>query len=347
MMDRNSKYQVFDLDSAGGVINIGERMRQKLEAIPLPDLNGKRVLDVGCDHGFWSFLAANRGAKQVLGLDRGRPIDGQYFNLARSNTEIAGQYPAFKNVHFESIDLGAQWHEFGLYDVIFMFSLYHHVYNSAGGDHDSIWFWLWRHCALGAVLLWENPTDCLDSVAAAHINKPLQANFTKEKILEAAGKYFEIEYIGNAKHESTRVVYRFVPKQREMKTFTAKMVNGAGGASKAFSHENSRRSHEVNSALGFFPYAGWLNLELSEPFEWGRHFYKTPILDVLTRSEGFDSPWGLRWARFYPVKVNGVGGLVMRFDGEEYPQNFVEVLAATNLRATAVGDTVTLSLESC
>ncbi len=241
MMGRNSKYQVFNLDSAGGVINIGERMGQKLDAIPLPDLKGKRVLDIGCDHGFWSFLASNRGAKQVLGLDRGRPIDGQYFDLVKSNTEIAGQYPALNNVHFDSIDLGAQWIEFGRFDVLFMFSLYHHVYNSAGGDHDSIWFWLWRHCALGAVLLWENPVDCSDGVAAAHIGKHLQAGYTKEAILAAAGKFFEIEFIGNARHESTRVVYRFAPKISELLEYSGKAVKGAGGAEKAFQFQNGRR----------------------------------------------------------------------------------------------------------
>ena len=64
-----SDYQKFDLIN-GQVCNIQGRMTDKLKAIPLPDLTGKRVLDIGCDHGFWTFLSAEK-AKKVVALDRG------------------------------------------------------------------------------------------------------------------------------------------------------------------------------------------------------------------------------------------------------------------------------------
>ena len=38
------------------------RMAAKLQAVPLPELRGKRVLDVGCDAGAWCWLAAEQGA---------------------------------------------------------------------------------------------------------------------------------------------------------------------------------------------------------------------------------------------------------------------------------------------
>jgi 2-polyprenyl-3-methyl-5-hydroxy-6-metoxy-1,4-benzoquinol methylase len=43
-----------------------QRMSAKLKAIPLPFMLGRRVLDVGCDAGFFSFLAAERGASEVV-----------------------------------------------------------------------------------------------------------------------------------------------------------------------------------------------------------------------------------------------------------------------------------------
>ena len=41
-----SDYQHFDFDEHGGLTNVGERMRLKLRAVPIPDLRGHRVLDV-------------------------------------------------------------------------------------------------------------------------------------------------------------------------------------------------------------------------------------------------------------------------------------------------------------
>jgi len=44
-------------------------LARELEAIHLPDLRGKSVLDVGAWDGFFSFEAERRGAKQVVALD--------------------------------------------------------------------------------------------------------------------------------------------------------------------------------------------------------------------------------------------------------------------------------------
>lgn len=52
------------------------RMGAKMASFSFPYVMGKRVLDVGCDMGFWSFLAAAKGADFVLGLDRNRDVRG-------------------------------------------------------------------------------------------------------------------------------------------------------------------------------------------------------------------------------------------------------------------------------
>lgn len=58
----------------------------KLEKLPyfgLPeDLTGKRVLDIGCAEGFFSFEAEKRGAREVVGIDS-FPASVRRFNIAK------------------------------------------------------------------------------------------------------------------------------------------------------------------------------------------------------------------------------------------------------------------------
>lgn len=43
---------------------------EKLKSLRLPDLNGKRFLDIGCNEGFFCGYACYAGAAEVLGIDR-------------------------------------------------------------------------------------------------------------------------------------------------------------------------------------------------------------------------------------------------------------------------------------
>jgi tRNA (mo5U34)-methyltransferase len=57
---------------------------EKLPYYGLPDdLTGKRVLDVGCAEGFFSFEAERRGAREVIAIDS-CPDSVRRFNLARA-----------------------------------------------------------------------------------------------------------------------------------------------------------------------------------------------------------------------------------------------------------------------
>jgi SAM-dependent methyltransferase len=301
-----------------------QRMRAKLKAIPLPFMLGRRVLDVGCDAGFFSFLAAERGASEVVGLDRNRHVKGVgYVDLVALNRKRA-EDEGRRNVRFEHIDVGKQWHEFGQFEVVFLFSLYHHIYECAGGDHRPIWFWLWRHCSSNAVVIWENPTDCSDPVVRANVSVSYQANFTRDALLRVAGEYFEAEFIGPALHEPTREVWVFHPKQIESRLLAARVKSGGGGASNAFAYADGRRIQEIETILRMRPKPGSFNLETAGPFKWTERYYRAQILDVVDRSLGLDSQWAMRWARFYPVMGNA---FAFRFEDESYPDNFVELIA--------------------
>src|SRR5436190_17791996 len=154
-------------------------MASKLEAIPLPPyMVGKRILDIGCDFGFWSFLAAQKGAQHVLGLDRNREVRGIGFvNVVEVNRRRAID-EGRENVSFAEANLGKQWPEFGSFDIVFCLSMYHHWYECCG-DHDAIWFWLSRHCSESALLLWEGPTDDSDPVVRHNVSDENRRGYAK------------------------------------------------------------------------------------------------------------------------------------------------------------------------
>jgi len=184
-----------------------KRMADKRKAIPLPDLQGKLVLDVGCDHGYWCKLASDMGAARVVGLDRGRAVRGEGFK------DLVGWCNAqgWKNCQFFQVDLGKAWPYFGVHDVVFAFSIYHHLFQAADGDHDRIWRWFRLHT--GEVLLWEGPLSTKDPIARDRARG--HHNYTPEAIMTAAAQYFTVQVVGPAIHRPHREVLRCVPRSRE------------------------------------------------------------------------------------------------------------------------------------
>lgn len=302
-----------------------ERMALKRKAIPLPDLTGKSVLDVGCDHGYWCWLAADLGARRVLGLDRNRDaMDLIWRNLSEAKQrKIAGV------CDFANTNLGMQWHDFGKFDVVFCFSMYHHVYENCG-DHLAVWFWLWRHTK--TELLWEGPVGIDDAVVRINVTKP----YNRDDILRAAHTYFDIEEVGPALHVDTREVWRCKPRKLAQIHWRGELTSGGGGASKAFAFADNRRIKEIAAILGMTPFPGTLNIRLNHPFGFLRDCYRAPLLETLDRTN-LNAEWQPRWARFYPIVVNEIDVHAIRFEGESYPTNYLEVIAPERLRDKITG----------
>lgn len=321
-----------------------ERMQKKLAAVPAPaSMVGMRVLDVGCDHGFWCELAALRGADRVLGIDRGRHVRGRGFvDLPAENAERI-KAPACS---FARLELGRQWHDFGEFDLVLVLSVYHHIFEQAGGDHAPVWFWLWRHTAAAGVLLWEGPTGVEDSVVARNVSLGHQAAYVRGEILAAARRWFDVEVVGPAIHEPTREVWRCRPLSVPESVAAAEVEAGAGGASKAFEYASGRRMDEIEAILGWRPVPGSLNLRCDRPFDWRRGYFRSQVLDVTNRRAGLLSDWAPRWARFYPVSVSGEPAVAFRFEGERYADNFVELVAPVRLRDELTGTRVILGRRS-
>lgn len=61
------------IDLGDGIVTPGHKpsslLEQEIEALQLPDLHGKTVLDIGAWDGYFSFAAERRGASRVVALD--------------------------------------------------------------------------------------------------------------------------------------------------------------------------------------------------------------------------------------------------------------------------------------
>ncbi|MGY4158496.1 tRNA (mo5U34)-methyltransferase [Bradyrhizobium sp. USDA 4461] len=86
------------------------------EVIP-DNLEGKTVLDIGCNAGFYALEMKRRGAARVLGLD----TDEEYLAQARFAAEVTGLDIEFRRL--SAYDVGQLRERFDL--VIFMGVLYH------------------------------------------------------------------------------------------------------------------------------------------------------------------------------------------------------------------------------
>ena len=86
------------------------------QAIPA-DLNGKTVLDIGCNGGFYSIEMKRRGAERVLGVD----FDDDYLAQARFAAGVSGLKIEFRKLSV--YDVGALGERFDV--VLFMGVLYH------------------------------------------------------------------------------------------------------------------------------------------------------------------------------------------------------------------------------
>lgn len=308
-----------------------DRIAAKLRGIPLPkSFVGKTVLDVGCDHGAFSKIASDRGATDVLGLDRGRGVrepDGErYVDLAERNN--ARGWPRCR---FAKFNLGESWDDWGLFDFVFFFSVYHHLYGETG-DHRRIWAWLRRQVVADGVLLWEGPVDTRDAVAKMKTAE--RGGYTRDAILDAAREYFAVEEIGPAYHFPYREVWRcrpYVP-------VSGWILSGSGKAAAAFGPD---RIEAARSVLGWSPVPGTLNVSVLDVEN------AISRLGKPTFSTDRESKLGpLRWWRAR-LRVLGRTYDVAVVRHDRSSTSYLEIVAPVRLRSLGVmdADEATLLLD--
>jgi len=90
-------------------------------------LKGKRVLDLGCNAGFWSLNAAEAGADFVLG------VDGRQMHVDQSNFVFEVKGIDKSRYHFEQGNIYEfDFKRFGPFDIVFCFGLMYHISKPMG-----------------------------------------------------------------------------------------------------------------------------------------------------------------------------------------------------------------------
>ena len=93
------------------------QIHKNLEAIKKLELKGKKILDVGCRDGIYSFEAEKMGAKEIIGIDNDISKPAVEFLIPFFNSKV-------KMVEMNLFDLKPE--SFGMFDVIiFPGTLYH------------------------------------------------------------------------------------------------------------------------------------------------------------------------------------------------------------------------------
>ena len=113
------------VSSEGVVIRHGERKKYFFDPLVQlfeGSLAGKRVLDLGCNAGFWSLNAIRAGCDYVLGID-GRQMHVDQANLVFEVEEIERDKYDFIQGDLFGID----FREFGRFDVVLCLGLMYHI----------------------------------------------------------------------------------------------------------------------------------------------------------------------------------------------------------------------------
>jgi len=125
----NHPYWFHRMELGAGVVTPGrsDARRDKLPYFGLPeDLSGKRVLDIGCAEGFFSFEAERRGAEEVVAIDKGE-APGDNAARFRLCADALGSRLTIQSASVYELNP----HDWGKFDVVFFFGVLYHLTDQA------------------------------------------------------------------------------------------------------------------------------------------------------------------------------------------------------------------------
>lgn len=169
----------------------------------IPDtLAGKKILDIGCNKGFFCFESLRRGAELVVGIDT-IPSVIDILNQITAHNQLLAKAKFINKPFDHNIP------QIGKFDLIVFLSAYHYVYANLK-SHNQIFNLLAQSCK-GSVIL-ELPLELDDNFAKKALMKELSGeklfSYNCHTILHAASCHFEsVRYMGNSGFLCTRDIF--------------------------------------------------------------------------------------------------------------------------------------------
>jgi riboflavin kinase len=120
--------------------------------------------------------------------------------------------------------------------------------------------------------------------------------------------------------------------------FSGKVFSGKGGGKKFLEMDWVKR--QINVMLGFTPYAGTLNIRLSDKSVEHRKLLETAASLTVRPVEGYCS------GKLFKASIGTVECAIVIPEVAGYPQNVLEIIAPVNLREKlrlADGDEITVT----
>lgn len=152
--------------------------------------DGKKLLDVGCSKGYFSFLAASNGFEKVVGIDPNVGVIDACRNLGISNVYLLPD--TFRNFKIDD-----------QYDRIFVGNGPHHIFADCSGT----WDWLGKLAAISSdLVLMEGGFDMSDNQMYSEIRPEWMETFTIDSFMSYAKKFFSIEKFVKSSIEGRYVV---------------------------------------------------------------------------------------------------------------------------------------------
>lgn len=104
-----------EINKGQGFIDVWEFINNNINDV---DFSHKKVLDIGCRDGLFSFEAERRGAKEIIGIDNDISLGAKEFLIPYFNSKMQMHE---LNVYDLSPEI------FGKFDVILCFGVLYHL----------------------------------------------------------------------------------------------------------------------------------------------------------------------------------------------------------------------------
>lgn len=142
---------------------------RKLAYMPFRKMEGRRVLDIGCNQGFFTFQALTHGAKEIVALE----YEAKHLDFAKQLNKTAFQSGQIQFIHGDANQYTENY-KGKKFDVVIMLSVLHQMYpNLKGADK-----FLNRIAGMTNYFSFENPTNHPKmKLTARQTQKILQKHF--------------------------------------------------------------------------------------------------------------------------------------------------------------------------